>query len=127
MAQFTVPAAGKTYSLVVETFRGVDLNNSPSNVDKSRSPEAPNMIRDQVGKVRKRTGYTTMITAPGGATINGIHRLGKQLLVHAGEKLYRRDIGQDGAWTLVEIGAMADAVSRSFVFDEKLYLMDGSV
>lgn len=56
MAQFTVPAASKKYSIVIEAFRGVDLNNSPSNVDKSRSPEAPNMIRDQVGKVRKRTG-----------------------------------------------------------------------
>ena len=75
MAQFTVPAASKKYSIVIEAFRGVDLNNSPSNVDKSRSPEAPNMIRDQVGKVRKRTGYTTMVTAYGNAAINGIHRL----------------------------------------------------
>lgn len=67
MARFSVPAESKKYSTVVEMFRGVDLNNSPANVDKSRSPEAPNMIRDQVGKVRKRTGYTTMVTAPEGA------------------------------------------------------------
>ena len=51
MAQFNVPSETARNSLVVETFRGVDLNNSPSNVDKSRSPAAPNMIRDQVGKV----------------------------------------------------------------------------
>ncbi len=127
MAQFTVPAASKKYSVVVEAFRGVDLNNSPSNVDKSRSPEAPNMIRDQVGKVRKRTGYTTMVTAYGNAAINGIHRLAGEVLVHAGGKLYRRNIGTDGAWTLEAIGDMADARSRSFVFDEKLYLLDGSV
>ena len=127
MAQFTVPAASKKYSVVVEAFRGVDLNNSPSNVDKSRSPEAPNMIRDQVGKVRKRTGYTTMVTAYGNAAINGIHRLAGEVLVHAGGKLYRRNIGTDGAWTLEDIGEMADARSRSFVFDEKLYLLDGSV
>lgn len=127
MAQFTVPAASKKYSVVVEAFRGVDLNNSPSNVDKSRSPEAPNMIRDQVGKVRKRTGYTTMVTAYGNAAINGIHRLAGEVLVHAGGKLYRRNIGTDGAWTLEAIGDMADGRSRSFVFDEKLYLLDGSV
>ena len=127
MAQFSVPAASKKYSVVIEAFRGVDLNNSSSNVEKSRSPEAPNMIRDQVGKVRKRTGYTTMVTAQGGEAINGIHRLAGEVLVHAGEKLYRRNIGTDGAWTLEEIGGMADARSRSFVFDEKLYLLDGSV
>lgn len=43
----------------MEYFRGIDLLNSPSNVDESRSPAAPNMVRDQVGKVRKRMGYTT--------------------------------------------------------------------
>ena len=127
MAQFSVPAASKKYSVVIEAFRGVDLNNSSSNVEKSRSPEAPNMIRDQVGKVRKRTGYTTMVTAQGGAAINGIHRLADEVLVHAGAKLYRRSIATDGTWTLEEIGSMADARSRSFVFDEKLYLLDGSV
>ena len=74
MAAFDIPAAPKKQSMVIEAFRGVDLNNSPSNVHKSRSPEAPNMIRDQVGKVRKRTGYTTMVTAPGGGRINGVHR-----------------------------------------------------
>lgn len=126
MAQFTVPAESKKYSVVVESFRGVDLNNSPSNVDKSRSPEAPNMIRDQVGKVRKRTGYTTMATAPENAAVNGVHRLGDELLIHAGTALYRRSIGADGNWTLTSIGTMANARSRSFVFDEKLYLLDGS-
>ena len=97
MAQFTVPSQSSKYSTVVEAFRGVDLNNSPSNVGKSRSPEAPNMIRDQVGKVRKRTGYTTKVTASGGAAINGVHRLGDVLFIHAGTKLYRRLIGTDGA------------------------------
>ena len=99
MAKFAVPAESKTYSTVVETFRGVDLNNSPANVDKSRSPSAPNMIRDQVGKVRKRTGYTTMVTAPGGAAINGVHHLLDEVLIHAGTKLYRLAVAAGGAWT----------------------------
>ena len=126
MAKFAVPAESKTYSTVVETFRGVDLNNSPANVDKSRSPSAPNMIRDQVGKVRKRTGYTTMVTAPGGAAINGVHHLLDEVLIHAGTKLYRLAVAAGGAWSLTAIGNMADARSRSFVFDGKLYLLDGT-
>lgn len=125
MAQFNVPSESQKYSAVVETFRGVDLNNSPSNVDKSRSPAAPNMIRDQVGKVRKRMGYETKVTAPGGAAINGVHHLLEETLVHAGEKLYRLS-DTDGTWELTEIGAMANARSRSFVFDQKLYLLDGT-
>lgn len=125
MAQFNVPSESQKYSAVVETFRGVDLNNSPSNVDKSRSPAAPNMIRDQVGKVRKRMGYETKVTAPGGAAINGVHHMMEETLVHAGAKLYRlSDTG--GTWSLTEIGAMANARSRSFVFDQKLYLLDGT-
>lgn len=126
MARFTVPAESKTYSTVVETFRGVDLNNSPANVDKSRSPSAPNMIRDQVGKVRKRTGYTTMVTAPGGAAVNGVHQLLDETLIHAGTKLYRLSVSDTGGWSLTAIGNMADGRSRSFVFDEKLYLLDGT-
>lgn len=122
MASFDIPAESKKYSVVIDYFRGVDLNNSPTNVDPSRSPAAPNMIRDQIGKVRKRMGYTTVATAPEGAQINGVHHLGAETLVHAGTKLYRWD-GADG---FAEIGSMADARSRSFVFDGKLYLLDGS-
>lgn len=122
MGQFDIPAESRKYSTIIETFRGVDLNNSPSNVDISRSPAAPNMVRDQVGKVRKRMGFTTSVTAPEGARINGVHRLKEQLLVHAGAKLY----AWDGSETFTELGAMADAMSRSFVFDEKLYLLDGT-
>jgi len=125
MAQFNVPSESQRFSAVVETFRGVDLNNSPSNVDKSRSPAAPNMIRDQVGKVRKRMGYTTKVTAPEGAAIHGVHHLLGETLIHAGSKLYKLVKAADGAWSLTEIGAMANARSRGFVFDEKLYLLDG--
>ena len=126
MAQFNVPSESQRFSAVVETFRGVDLNNSPSNVDKSRSPAAPHMIRDQVGKVRKRMGYTTKATAPEGAAIHGVHHLMDETLIHAGSKLYRLVKAADGTWSLTEIGAMANSRSRSFVFDQKLYLLDGT-
>lgn len=121
MAQFSIPAQTPKKMSIIETFRGVDLNNSPTNVDKSRSPAAPNMIRDQVGKVRKRMGYTTAATTPGGAPVNGRYELGEETLLHAGGMLYR----WDGAESFVEIGAMANTRSRGFVFEGKLYLLDG--
>lgn len=121
MSTYTIPDAPTKYSTVVDYFRGVDLNNSPSNVDTSRSPAAPNMIRDQVGKVRKRMGYHTVAAVPNGARINGVHQLGDKTLVHAGEKLYL----WDGALNFTELCDMADDFSRGFQFDEKLYLLDG--
>ena len=97
MASFNIPASPSKYTMVVDTFRGVDLINSPTNVEKSRSPAAPNMIRDQVGKVRKRMGYRTVATAPEGARVNGVHFLGEERLLHAGAKLYRWEDGETGA------------------------------
>ena len=119
---FDIPSEAPKYTTVIDYFRGVDMNNSPTNVDPSRSPAAPNMVRDQVGKVRKRMGYKTVAAAPEGAAINGVYRLGTEMLVHAGAKLYR----WDGESTFTELGSMADARSRGFVFDKKLYLLDGT-
>ncbi len=119
---FDIPSESPKYTTVIDYFRGVDMNNSPTNVDPSRSPAAPNMIRDQVGKVRKRMGYKTVATAPNGGRVNGVYRLGEEALVHAGDKLYR----WDGETAFTELGAMADARSRGFVFDQKLYLLDGT-
>ena len=122
MAQFSIPAAESKYSATIEYFRGVDLLNSPSNVDESRSPAAPNMIRDQVGKVRKRMGYTTRATAPNGSRVNGVHFLNGERLIHAGTKLYKLS-GTE--WTELA-DDMADTLSKSFSFDGKLYLLDGN-
>lgn len=123
MAQFSIPAAEAKYSTTIEYFRGIDLLNSPSNVDESRSPAAPNMVRDQVGKVRKRMGYTTRTTAPNGGRINGVFFLGKDRLVHAGTSLYKL-AGTE--WTELAQD-MADDLSKGFVFEKKLYLLDGAV
>ena len=119
MATFNIPAETPKQTTIIETFRGVDLNNSPANVDKSRSPAAPNMIRDQVGKVRKRMGYQTVATAPG--AIHAVYTLEEERLVHAGNALYRWKEEQ----TFEKLGGMADNRSRGFVFDKKLYLLDG--
>lgn len=75
--------------IMVVDFRGIDLYNSPTNVALNRSPDAPNMIRDVPGKVRKRMGFFEK--ADYGARINGVFALVKNgakiTVVHAGTKL----------------------------------------
>ena len=60
MARFSIPAGPGRSILDVDRFLGVDYTNSPANVDKSRSPNGQNMIRDVPGKVRKCMGYETI-------------------------------------------------------------------
>ena len=54
---FKVPASPKKSIFVIDEFKGVDLTNTGANVDETRSPNAPNMIRYVPGKVRKRMGF----------------------------------------------------------------------
>ena len=58
---FKVPASPKRNIFVIDEFMGVDLTNTGSNIDETRSPNAENMVRYVPGKVRKRTGYKTQI------------------------------------------------------------------
>lgn len=114
-------AAADRHSLTVSEFRGVDLVSAPGNVDPRRSPEAPNMIRDVPGKVRKRMGFRLLQQYP--ARINGIFRFTKagadtETLVHAGTGLYR-------GGTLL-CGGLADARSCAFQLGGRLWLADGA-
>ena len=118
MAQFSIPASPSRSILNVNEFYGIDYTNSPANVDKSRSPNGQNMIRDVPGKVRKRMGYETIAQYP--ARINGVfaRREDSEFLVHAGTKLY---LGEDEIYS-----GMADARSSAWQFGDKLYIIDGA-
>lgn len=83
---FSVPSGPTMHHMSIETFRGVDLYNDGANVDLSRSPEAPNMIRDEVGNVRKRMGYRTIHQFPD--KINGLFTLNENRVIHSGTKLF---------------------------------------
>jgi len=121
---WNLPAATKVRPLRMETFRGCDFTNEPANVSLSRSPYAPNMIRESVGKVRKRTGYHTIKEYP--KRINGVHEYhytenGKPKVVrvvHAGDKIYT------DPETVLYNGA-ADDFSVSRQMDEYLVILDG--
>lgn len=54
---FKVPASPKRSIFNIDSFMGVDMTNNGTSVDERMSPNAPNMIREVPGKVRKRMGY----------------------------------------------------------------------
>ena len=67
---FKVPKSPKRDIFTIDTFLGVDLTNTGSNIDDVRSPNAENMVRFVPGKVRKRTGYHTQIDFSNSADVN---------------------------------------------------------
>ncbi len=121
MARFDIPAAPARSVAKIDTFKGVDLNSSPSNVKIYRSPNAPNMMRDIPGKVRKRQGYEKLMTYAG--RINGVHILkdaetaAEKVLIHAGTALY---LGEEKLYE-----GMADERSAGRQFFGKLFIFDG--
>lgn len=117
------PSDGETLrTQVIDTFLGIDYTNDAGNVDVRQSPDAPNMIRDVPGKVRKCMGYERM--ADYGAAINGAHHLrtgeGSWWLLHAGTGLYDQSTG------VKVVEGLADNRSRSVQLGEAVWLLDGA-
>ena len=117
---FDVPSPAPRGVEIIEEFRGVDLNSSPTVVSKYRSPEAPNMMRDIPGKVRKRQGYEKLKHYDG--QINGVFRLNDKIVIHAGDKLFLQNTEGDDT-QLYE--GMADTRSVGRQFNGKLFIFDG--
>lgn len=117
---FDVPSPAPRGVEIIEEFRGVDLNSSPTVVSKYRSPEAPNMMRDIPGKVRKRQGYEKLKHYDG--QINGVFRLNDRIVIHAGDKLFLQNLSNDDT-QLYE--GMADTRSVGRQFNGKLFIFDG--
>ena len=86
-------AYGKTVSKrvhVYNQFKGVDYAHAPANISTQRCVDGMNMVRSEVGKVTKRTGFEYDGRVWDGK-INGVHFLQKNneriCLVHCGTKL----------------------------------------
>ncbi|MED9905286.1 MAG: hypothetical protein UFG06_14040 [Lachnospiraceae bacterium] len=102
--------------MTISEFLGADFTNSPAAVSESMSPNCKNMIRDVPGKVRKCMGYETVSTY--GGKINGCHMLSTgETVVHAGTQMYVGDV--------VKYSDANDSRSKSWQFNEKLYIIDG--
>ena len=126
MAKFTVPTSSvKRYQYEIDSFLGIDLSNAINNVSINRSPNCPNMIRDVVGKVKKRDGVTTVKTfsASGDGKINGVHFLKgstTKKLIHTGTNIYL-----DGTTPTLLYSTANNHVSVSQQLNNKLYILDG--
>ena len=114
---FKVPSSPAKSIITISEFLGVDFTNSPAAVDERKSPDAPNMIRDVPGKVRKCMGYFLKQKYDG--RINGAHfvRGSSDIIIHSGTKIYMG--------TRVLYSGANDERSKSWQFDNKLYLVDG--
>lgn len=115
--KFSIPSSPSRSVLTISTFLGADFTNSPAAVSENQSPNCKNMIRDVPGKVRKCMGYKKIAEYDG--PVNGYHliRGDEHGLVHAGTKMYHN--GE------VKYSDANNARSRSWQFDDKVYIVDG--
>ena len=102
----------------IEYFRGIDISNQPSNVDRRRGCNGLNMIRDVPGKVRKRTGFFKHRQYAG--RINGAFAFRDKLIVHSGEYLWL-----DGETPALLYGPVNDVLSDAKQLAGKLWFLDG--
>ncbi len=116
-------AYGKTQDkdvYVYDRFKGVDYAHAPANISPQRCVDGMNMVRSEVGKVQKRTGfeYDSRIW-PG--NINGVHFLQKNnetlCLVHCGTGFY---LNEKQIYS-----PAADRPSRAVQLKDRLYILDG--
>lgn len=132
---FNIPAAPQTNYIVCRNFRGVDFATGVTEVDPSRSPDAPNMIADMAGFPQKRPGYKQIFSDSETNRINGLFfyitpQGQEQLVVHAGKKIYAITPDDDGdfaAGTSTVIYNLAnDHKSTAFIFNDTFYFLDGA-
>lgn len=111
------PSSGTLRKKVFEitSFAGIDLSSAPADVDKRRSPDAPNMMPDALGNPVKRPGFSLAESLFG--RINGSFALGEKRVIHAGNGLF---LEGEKIWD-----GMADEISSAQVVGEKLYIFDG--
>lgn len=101
--------------ILIDSFGGIDLSSSPTDVDKSRSPDAPNMMPDTKGNPKKRPGFER--TGKFEGRINGRFEINGKEVIHAGSALY---IEGKRVWS-----GMADERSSGQIIKENLYIFDG--
>ena len=99
----------------ITSFAGIDLSSAPADIDKKRSPDAPNIMPDSKGNPVKRPGFLFTQKLPG--RINGSFKLGDRRIIHAGDALF---LDGEKIWD-----GMADEISSGQVLKDKLYIFDG--
>lgn len=114
--------------LRITRFGGVDLSTLTTETDLRRSPDARNMIADEHFFPVKRAGYKLIFTAEGAEKVHALHRFEGSpdaILAHIGTTLHKLTCTEDDWQSEVIATNLADAPSHSFMWAEKLYLLDG--
>lgn len=110
-------------SRVYGNFRGVDFTSDPAQVSPYRFSHCVNMWKDYESQngiaVETFPGYRRLATAVG--DMNGIHKFGNKIYCHIGTEFYLLD----GVQFKEKASGLADHKSTSFVWGDKLYILDG--
>ena len=101
--------------LEITSFAGIDLSSAPADVDRRRSPDAPNMMPDALGNPVKRPGFKVIENQS--ERINGVFVFNGKRIIHAGEELF---CDGEKIWD-----GMADDISTGIISGDKLYIFDG--
>ena len=113
-------ATKKRYIHRFSGFKGVDYAHVPAGVSEHRRTDGLNMVRSEVGRVQKRTGYEIDEKQWDGR-INGVHIMEKNgeklCIVHSGNRLYTGDV------CIYEDAN--DDFSQSVQMGNMLYIVDG--
>jgi len=119
-------AAPTQYKFKLDNFYGCDMTNDDSNVHPNYSPNCVNMIRDTLGKPRKRMGYHLLDTKAG--NVNGFHTLvtatENKYIIHIGVNIYSWNNATKKVGTSLYTAAN-DKLSKSIQINGKLYIFDG--
>ncbi|MBR2041515.1 MAG: hypothetical protein IJ945_04005 [Oscillospiraceae bacterium] len=115
MMNFPIGSRAEKKNFAVTSFAGIDLSSAPADIDKRRSPDAPNMMPDSLGNPIKRNGYETIGSY--GGRINGSFSFGGKRIIHAGECLF---LNGEKIWE-----GMADEISSGAAIGERLVIFDG--
>ncbi len=100
------------------------MASDPTNIDKSRSPYAPNLISDSDGYPEKRVGYRTLavVESPVNAIFFANIKGKDEFIIHGGTKLYKWTVGQIPTVIKSNIN---NAKSVGFVFKNIFYIFTG--
>jgi len=124
MIQFDIPPMPPEYKIIINEFRGVNLNYDMTTIAENESPNMMNIDIDEEGIPDKRVGYENALAKSlGPESIDGIFKYRDFLIIAHGNELYK----WDGENEPIALGAniTPSKNATSFVFLDKFYFING--
>lgn len=111
-----------TKQLPLNSFKGVNIALTPTQIGDTQSPDMLNMILDDRGALDKRNGFQKYIETLGNQEIKGMWIYKGNILYAQNQKLYKIT----GNTPLEIFTGLSNNDVFGFVFNEKFYFMDGA-